>query len=431
MAAALSNLALLLGESGTSLAAEVSLAVKGIFSNFRFMGALLAIPELIAVAVEGGAEALSIAGSASAIASGEGAALLGSLSEGAIATGGELGVSAAAESVLVQSPQVINQLVAIQGGVQAAAGAAGGIAYYLNPGELSAQASSTSGGGRPGGFNNPHTKPNMALQPFPGNNLEHGVPGIPDWVLNLVPELPSLQDLIYRITNGILSSYYYTGRAVVQRTLSEEMQRLLEDLSRGFSSTLESIGQSDPVGGLIQQIQNAHRYFRAREDRLLLEGGAPLPIGDVAGRAGTAIGDVAGRAGTAIGQAGSAISQAGQAVAESVRNIVVDVANLPMDGYNTLAEGVHRLGQWIQFSGSDGGTSHYSTPMWILYVLQELEKELPKIPRTSLKRKLPNGFRETPNNRQKKARTRKSTSSKTASSNKKRRGRSTRSRSSL
>lgn len=373
------------------------------------MGALLALPELIAAAVEGGAEALAIAGSEAAIASGEGAAVLEGLGAGSevLIGGEELGVSAAAQTVLTQTPEVVNTLTAIQGGVQAGTTLAAGVVSYLQPGDLSAEAASTSGGGRPGGYNNPSTKTtqqNMALQLLPPNQLEHGVPGIPDWILNLVPDVPSLQDIFYRIANGILTSYYHTGRAIVQRTVSEEMQRLLDDLSRGFASTLEAIGQSDPVSAIVEQVQNMHTYFRHRE-MLLLEGGDPIPVGQIASRAGSV-------ASSAIGSA-----------VDTIRNVVVDVANLPSDGFNALSEGVHRLGQWIQFGGPDGGTIHYSTPQWILYVLQELERELPKIPQARLKRKADNNVQgDMP---KKKARARKSTCTKTTKSNKKRRCRST------
>ncbi|AWB14600.1 VP3 [Mus musculus polyomavirus 3] len=246
----------------------------------------------------------------------------------------------------------------------------------------------------------------MALQGIPLHALEHGVPGIPDWVLQLVPDLPSLQDIVYRIASGIVSSYYHTGRVIVQRALSEEMQRLLNDLSDGFRYTFETLGRSDPVGAMIDQIQSAHRYFRRREQMLLIEGSDPIPFGEIASRAGEIAGNVA----------------------ETVSNVVVDVANLPRDGYNALSEGIHRLGQWVQYAGSDGGTGHYSTPSWILYVLQELERELPKIPRTSLKRKDTDNVHN--NNRPKKARARKNPSGPKASkSNQKRRSGSVRRRS--
>ncbi|AVY05545.1 VP2 protein [Calomys tener polyomavirus] len=230
----------------------------------------------------------------------------------------------------------------------------------------------------------------MALQVLPEVPLGGGIPGVPDWLFDIIPAgLSTLQEVFHRIATGIITSYYHTGRAIVRRAISVEMQRLLSDLRDGFETTFEALGQGDPVEAIIDQVRAAHSTMIARERRLIEQGTPLLP-----NLGGQIVDTVAG-------------------AAQTVSNIVVDVTNIPMDGYNALQDGVHRLGQWVQMAGSDGGTPHYSYPPWVLYVLQELETPGPNIsaasrqPRT-LKRKSQDGLS---NPRQKKARTRKSTQS--------------------
>ncbi|ARA71319.1 minor capsid protein [Betapolyomavirus vicugnae] len=239
----------------------------------------------------------------------------------------------------------------------------------------------------------------------PYNELEVGIPGIPDWVLNMLPELPSLSDIFSRIAHGIWTSYYNAGRIVVQRALSSEMQQLLRDLRNGFSSTLQGIEFSDPVQAIANQIERIQAQRRIDNARLL----------SYAERNQIDVSNIVTALQEGAQTAAGALRDAGGAVVGQVGNLAMDIANLPIDGYNALSDGVHRFGQWISISGPTGGTEHYSFPDWMLYLLEEVETDF--TPRVPLKRKL----EENNGNQRKKRSTGAKTSSKTSKTSKKRR----------
>nr|QBA83681.1 MAG: VP2 [Porcine polyomavirus] len=351
------------------------------------MGAILAIPELLAAAVEGAAEAIEIAGSFGAVASGEGLAAVETLVQSAT-LGGEylgaslaeqaaaLGISDSAFTLLSQTPELANTFTAISGLVNAGAGLAGGVATYLgNSGGLPGQEAGGGGSGLypyyPGHGGHFHpTHHTMELAVIPPYQLESGIPGIPDWVLHLLPELPSLSDIISGIANGLWTSYYRTGTELIRRTASDELQRLLGDLSTGLRQASEAAQQyiqdADPVNALVRQIERVQVQRRVDSARLIQEAETGvLNLGEIVQRV----------ADTTRGAAGS------------VGQIATDLAQLPVDGYNALSGGVQRLGQWISMSGPTGGTLHYSFPHWVLYVLDELQLDFP--PKQGIKRGLP------------------------------------------
>lgn len=354
------------------------------------MGILLAIPEIITAAVVGGAEALEIAGSAGAIATGEGLATLAGLAESAgvvgEAVGGTLaeqaaalGVSEAAYTVLSQTPQLVEAAGAIGGGVSAVSSVAGGLAAYFSPDTgaqtLTEQAASGGSSGLPGpGPSGPgHSKPGtMAVALFPQGG--YNVPGIPDWVIDLIPQLPfglhEVPDLIHRIAYGIWTSYYHTGREIIQRGLSEELQRLLGDLRDGVQYSLRSLSESDPVQAIIDTLSSAQETRRIQNARLI-------------GQASESTLDIGEHLKKLFEKVSSAISEAGQAAGGTA----YDVANMGIDGLNTLGDGLMRMGQWVTFQGATGGTAHHSVPSWFWYLLNELEVNFPyKVERASLKR---------------------------------------------
>nr|ARQ15057.1 VP2 [WU Polyomavirus] len=363
------------------------------------MGILLAVPEIIAASVAGGAEALSIAGSGAAIATGEGLAALGGLTESAALLGETVEISEAAATVLTKVPELVTVTQGVTAAVQGGAGLVGGIYTALaadRPGDLPASTptGSPSGLHPPAGYNPQggglniqsihkplHAPyPGMALAPIPEYNLETGIPGVPDWVFNFIashlPELPSLQDVFNRIAYGIWTSYYNTGRTVVNRAVSEELQRLLGDLEYGFRTALATIGESDPVNAIVEQVRSFVSGGRERE-LLQIAAGQPVDISQGVSR-GTAT----------ISNAVEAVRDATQRLSQATYNFVYDASTLPRDGFNALSDGVHRLGQWISMPGATGGTPHYAAPDWILYVLEELNSDISKIPTQGIKRKL-------------------------------------------
>nr|QCD16727.1 VP2 [Porcine polyomavirus]QID98804.1 VP2 [Porcine polyomavirus] len=356
------------------------------------MGIVLAIPEIIAAAVEGAAEAIEIAGSFGAVASGEGLTALETLVQSATLGGEELGATLAEQAaaigvtdstftLLSQTPELVNTFTAVGGLVNAGAGLAGGIATYLgNPGGVPGEQSTQGGGGSGlfpqypghGGAFHPTVQPSkhhtMDLAVLPPYDLETGIPGIPDWILNLLPELPSLPDLISRIANGIWTSYYHAGTEIMRRTASEELQRLMGDLSEGLrqasAAAQQYIRESDPVNAIVRQIERAQAQRRIEAARLIQDAErGVVNVGELVQRVGDATRDAAG----------------------SMGQILSDIGQLPVDGYNALSSGVQRLGQWIAMPGPSGGTMHYSFPSWVLYVLDELEIDF--TPKQAWKRK--------------------------------------------
>lgn len=381
------------------------------------MGILLAIPEIVTATVAAGAEAAEIAGGFSAIAEGAGVAALESIQGSAAALGeAAIPISNEVATVLTQTPALVETVHAVNAVAQGAAGLTGGIYSALSidsPGELPPH---TGSSGSSGGYNsftagNSYNKPEsgMALAFFDQYQLESGIPGVPDWLFNIiansVPELPSLQEIFYSIANGIWTSYYNTGRAVVERTVSEELQRLLRDLDNGFRTTFQNLRTSDPVEGIIDQIRGVANLQNIEQVAGRAASGlsraAQQAVRNTAEAVGRATGDAAANAAsTAITAVGGAASSAAQTVSDAVSaavqatqdlashtgRLTYDIANLPNDGFNALSEGVHRLGQWIQMVGSTGGTHHYAAPQWILFVLDQLEEELYKKPIASVKR---------------------------------------------
>lgn len=389
------------------------------------MGIFLAVPEIIAASIAGGAEALSIAGSGAAIATGEGLAALGGITEGAALLGETIPISEAATTVLTKVPELVQATQAVTAAVQGGAGLVGGIYTALasdHPGDLPPNTPTGSASGlHPTSGYNPQGaglnlqsvhKPihapysGMALVPIPEYQLETGIPGIPDWLFNLVasylPELPSLQDVFNRIAFGIWSSYYNAGSTVVNRVLSDEIQRLLRDLEYGFRATLASIGESEPVNAIATQVRSLATTARERE-LLQITAGQPLDLS----------------------RPTSALSAAAGALTEAAYNFIYDASSLPKDGFNALSEGVHRLGQWISFSGPTGGTPHYATPDWILYVLEQLNADTYKIPTQAVKRKQDELHPVSPTKKANKAKKSSSPGTNSGNRSKKRRGRST------
>lgn len=358
------------------------------------MGALLALPEFIGAAIAGGAEALEIAGSVGAVLSGEGLATLQSIEAAAAALGAEGAVaSEAVTTVLTLAPQVYNSL--LWTGAAAAEVGGAGASYALASQYTGHHVYGTSGGsgsGLSGAGAGAAVLNSMELVPVAHHGLEGGIPGVPDWLLNLLPELPDVPQMLSRIAHGIWTSYYNAGSMLIQRGLSEEMERLLRELSEGAARAVSQINWEDPVNALASRLRALQNFRTGRETTLLLEG-RPIDIGQAV--------------------------QAVKDTASSVSNALYDTAQLPVDGFNALGDGIRHLGQWIFMPGPVGGTLHSSVPSWMWYVLDETDGNHFTAPR---KHEEGHPYKKTRN--EKAAKTARS-NPKTSKTNKKRRSRST------
>lgn len=273
-------------------------------------------------------------------------------------------------------PEIIAGVVALAA-TQALVIAAVDTNLKLNHGQPDLpQIEAGGGSGAGGGGRLPGGSYGMELVPYPPVNIESGIPGVPDWVLQLLPDLPSLSDVVYHIANGIWTSYYHTGRAVIQRGLSEEFQRLLYDAAEGARQAVASVVDfTDPVRGIINKIEYLRDFGRSRENQMLLEG-RPLNIGRTAER---------------TQQIYDYVKNKIEQTLSTTSDILYDVGQLPVDGYNALSSGVLHFGQWIEMPGPTGETGEYVIPDWVLYVLSELEHDAEKIHVSDYRRQVKNG----------------------------------------
>lgn len=297
------------------------------------MGILLSLPEIIAAAEVGWAEAVAIAGGEAAIFSGEGAAILESLLTAGALTGEAttaLGISDAAAITLTAFPELTKTFLTLQTTL-AAASFAGGVAYSINPGERVFK--SIEG---PGGLG-PQLRGNMALQLwFPQTGLwqNYGV-SLPDWWSSLLSQLPDPYTILQDIARGIWTSYYRAGQEIVRRTVGNQIRGFVGSVQENLLQTGRAIVERapDPVTGLINVWNWATEHQRQWETQALLEG---QPV---------------------FGRETQWESQ-----------------NLPVDGGNNQRDGWHWGGQWVTMPGSNLGA--YTVPQWMLYVLEEVEKDL-------------------------------------------------------
>lgn len=308
------------------------------------MGILFSIPEIIAAASIGGAEAVEIAGGIGAILTGEGLSALEALQASAFLTGetAALGVGEEASFLLAAAPELTQTLLAVQGALSALT-AVGGTVYTANPGELLYKAVEGPGGLGPRVATAP-----MALQLWLPQAWPWGGQGggIPDWLLDLLREVPPPQEIIRNILQGIWTSYYRTGREIVQRRLATEISSILTNVRQRMIEGLVNVAENppDPVQGLFRLINFAIEHQREWEVQAIAQG-RPLFGG-----------------------------------------LVIDSSNLPVQGYNNMRGGFHSEGMWVSWAGQQGNTDQYNLPSWILFVLEELEKEV-KTPKHALSQK--------------------------------------------
>lgn len=312
------------------------------------MGILLSIPEIIAATAIGGGEALEIAGSVGALVSGEGLATLEAL-QGAAALSTEataaLAVSNEAAIVLSTIPELSQTLFGVQTLLSSVAGV-GGVVYNLNPGELYQAPEG------PGGLGPRIGSTTMALQLWLPQAWPWGgaAGGVPDWLLEVLREVPTPSEILYNIARGIWTSYYRTGRELIQRTATRELasllSRLRQNIINGANRAIEMA--PDPVQGLLNLINQAIAYNRDWETRALLEGRPLFEPGGV---------------------------------------VMYDTQNLPLSGNNDQRGGFHDEGTWVSFQGEEGNTPQYTIPQWMLFVLEELQKEVNKENKHALSKK--------------------------------------------
>lgn len=312
------------------------------------MGILFSIPEIIAAASIGGGEALEIAGSIGALVSGEGLATLEALqSAAALSTEATAALALSNEAAIVLStvPELSQTLFGVQTLLSSVAGV-GGIVYNLNPGELYQAPEG------PGGLGPRVGNTTMALQLWLPQAWPWGGAGggVPDWLLDLLREVPTPAEILTNIARGIWTSYYRAGREIIQRTASRELAGLLSRLRlnilEGANRALEMT--PDPVQGLINLVNQAINYNREWETRALLEGRPLFEPGGI---------------------------------------VVYDSQNVPVSGNNDQRGGFHDEGVWVSFQGEQGNTSQYSIPQWMLFVLEELQKEVNKVNKNVLYKK--------------------------------------------
>nr|ADE45442.1 VP2 [Human polyomavirus 6] len=302
------------------------------------MGILFSLPEIIAAAAVGGGEALEIAGGLGALVSGEGLATLEALQSAAALSSeatAALAVSNEAAIVLSTVPELSQTLFGAQLLLSSVAGVGGVIYSNYNPGELYKAPEG------PGGLGPRVGNTTMALQLWLPQVWSWGGAGrgLPDWLINMLREVPSPTEILSDIVRGIWTSYYRAGREIIQRTASRELGALLsrvrETVIHGAERALEAA--PDPVQGLVNLVNYAVNYNRQWETRALLEG-RPLFEGN------------------------------------GVVNY--DMQNLPVNGNNDQRGGFHDEGLWVSFSAEQGNTSQYCIPQWLLFVLEELDKEI-------------------------------------------------------
>lgn len=302
------------------------------------MGILFSLPEIIAAAAVGGGEALEIAGGLGALVSGEGLATLEALQSAAALSSeatAALAVSNEAAIVLSTVPELSQTLIGAQLLLSSVSGVGGVIYSNYNTGELY---KATEG---PGGLGPRVGNTTMALQLWLPQAWSWGGAGrgLPDWLINLLREVPSPTEILSDIVTGIWTSYYRAGREIVQRTASRELGALLGRIRQTVMSGAERALEAapDPVQGLVNLVNYAVNYNRQWETRALLEG-RPL--------------------------------------FESSGVVNYDMQNLPVNGNNDQRGGFHDEGLWVSFSGEQGNTGQYCIPQWLLFVLEELDKEI-------------------------------------------------------
>ncbi|DAZ92362.1 TPA_asm: VP3 [Steenbok polyomavirus] len=177
----------------------------------------------------------------------------------------------------------------------------------------------------------------MALQLwFPQTGLwENFGVSLPDWWNSLLSQLPDPWNILQDIARGIWTSYYRTGQELIRRQLGSQIRGFVDNIQQQLLATGRAIvaRSPDPVTGLVNVWNWATEHQRQWESQALLEG-TPL-----------------------FG-----------------REVQWDSTNLPIDGGNNQRDGWHFGGLWITMPGSSMGA--YTVPQWMLYVLEEVEKDL-------------------------------------------------------
>ncbi|WAA14053.1 VP3 [Lyfec polyomavirus MAF12] len=177
----------------------------------------------------------------------------------------------------------------------------------------------------------------MALQLwFPNTGLwqNYGV-SLPDWWSSLLSQLPDPYTVLQDIARGIWTSYYRSGQELIRRAIGDQVRGFVGTVQEGLLQTGRALVERtpDPVTGLVNVWNWATEHQRQWETQAMLEG---QPI---------------------FG-----------------RETQWDSQNLPIDGGNNERDGWHFGGQWVTMRGSSLGA--YTVPQWMLYVLEEVEKDL-------------------------------------------------------
>ena len=299
------------------------------------MGALLALPEILAAWAVAGGEALEISGGLGALLGGQGLEAFEALGAAAAAAGLELEYTPEALYLLGAVPAAVQDAAFIQTGLSTASLLGTGVYYSYQTGHPVQQTHGHSGRVGPDA---------MALQLWlPQLPADLGIERIPEWLYNAARDAPEiLAGIIRDLARGLWRSYYFTGRAIIQRTAGEQLQAALQylrrQLYRELRPLLDRVNQ-DPVGQIVDVLQAVRDFGREREQAQIAAG---QPIFDFwANREAT----------------------------------IWDTNNLPVQGYNDQGSGYHDGGRWINMPGA-GPSGDYRVPQWLLYVLEEMEKEV-------------------------------------------------------
>lgn len=299
------------------------------------MGALLAIPEILAAWDVAGLEAIELSGGLGSLIAGGGLEALENLQTAALLSGlGGLEPTAEAIYLLGAVPAAVQQAQAVQAGLSLAFLLSSTVLLSHQPGQHVLHPHRLSGRLGPEA---------MALQLWlPQLPVDIGIDRIPEWLYAAAQELPEVLASILRdIARGIWRSYYNTGRALIRSTAREQLESALSMIRRRFQQDIRPIldrAQEDPVGHIIDVFNLVRDFGREREWRQLAEG---RPIFDLYGD----------------------------------RDVIVWDANSIPDGYNDQDSGMYFGGRWLSFPGP-GAAGEHALPQWILLVLEELQKEV-------------------------------------------------------
>lgn len=294
------------------------------------MGAFLALPEIIAASGIGLDEAVEISGGVAGLLSGAGAETLAALQASAALTAEATAALAVTDEAAILLSTIPVLTAESLFALQTVATSLGTVTYIFQTGDPVYQIYDGPGGLGPRVPHRPMALQVWLPQTWPwGNSLRD----FPDWVLNLLYEVPSPQDILGGIVRGIATSFYKTGEIIIRRTASGEISQVLGSLGSRLLDMGGGVITQDPVRGLIDMVQLALEYRREWEIKALLEG-EPIfrPL------------------------------------------LTYDGNNIPRDGYNTQGGGFHEQGMWVHMPG-ETATGHYVIPSWMLFVLDHLEEE--------------------------------------------------------